>query len=62
MYHMKRDTQTRVSTKKQASERPQDMTFSQAALDRAFGKRLSHSEYLASLKRSFAKKYDEEEQ
>jgi len=59
---MKRDTQTRMSTKKQAAQRPQDMTFSAAELDRAFGKKMSHSEYLASLKRSFAKKYDEEEQ
>lgn len=49
------------TTHKQQRERPQDLKFSLAELERAFGKRMSHSEYLQSLKANFDRYETEEE-
>jgi hypothetical protein len=42
-----------VSTTTKAVVRPQDLVFTQEQLNKAFGKRLTHAEYLRSLRRTF---------
>jgi hypothetical protein len=42
-------------------KRPQDLKFTQAQLDKAFGKKLTRAQYLESLKKGFGKKYETEE-
>jgi len=58
MLYMMKQAETTQTAK---AIRPQDLTFSQAALDRAFGKKLTHAEYLQSLRKNFNKKYENEE-